>query len=473
MRFTLVAGSLLIVVLPLVFLALAYGYERWIVRRYETLLRAFQPLAVGESKSLAKAARAAGIEVVLLDRTATVEFDSFTGERAIAPSFVGGLAERALEAMTSQAQPEELAEVERSLEPFGARDQIRRALAGETVFAEQTSPSGQIVLFGLAVPRRGGGVAYLTKASRRGIRRLFYFRSDVYKLLAYQLPFALLFTLLFGYWLVRPIEQLARAALVYPRKPLAEQPLLRRNDEVGALARSLTALTKSLEERRRATVEIGADVAHELKNPLATIFASAEFIASMREVTPEKLRMASEHIMGAVERLKLSIDALQSLLRLEASIADELHVELDYAALVNEVLAEYRQDPRYSDYDLRAEIDPQLGRVALVAQRWKELLRNLIDNALVQPTNKRTIVVSARRTADSWFTAVTDFGPGISAGNRDKIFRRFFTQRPADAAPGTGLGLSIVEAVATAHSGTVEVESVVGEGATFRVTIPR
>jgi len=467
MRLTLVAGAVLIVFLPLAFVALAFGYEHWLVQRYETLLRDFQPVG----PDVAARARAAGIEAVLVDKTGAVELDSETGERAVSPSFVGGFAERILEAVTRDRPNEELADVQRGLGPLSERAEMRRALGGESVFTEHVSPSGQIVLFTLAVPRSDGGVAYLAKASRRGIRRLFYFRADIYKLLAYQLPFALLFTLLFGYWLVRPIEQLARAAEVYPQRPLADEALLRRNDEVGALARSLTALTESLEDRRRATVQIGADVAHEFKNPLATIYASAEFIAALREVTPEKLQMASEHIIGSVERLKRSIDALLSLLQLEASIAGEAPTAVGYAALVDEVLAEYRQDPRYCDYELRRDVGPEVGSVSLVAARWKELLRNLLDNALCQPATQKLIIVAATRDATGFVTSVTDHGPGISAGNREQIFRRFFTQRPADVEPGTGLGLSIVKAIADAHHARIEVESTVGDGATFRLVI--
>jgi len=100
------------------------------------------------------------------------------------------------------------------------------------------------------------------------------------------------------------------------------------------------------------------------------------------------------------------------------------------------------------------------------------MLRNLVDNALVQPAADRRIVLGARLDKRGLVTWVTDAGPGISAENQKKIFRRFFTQRPPGAVPGTGLGLSIVESVARAHAAKVEVESKPGQGATFRVTLP-
>ena len=100
------------------------------------------------------------------------------------------------------------------------------------------------------------------------------------------------------------------------------------------------------------------------------------------------------------------------------------------------------------------------------------MLRNLIDNALVQPAADRRIILGARVDEATLVTSVRDAGPGISPENQAQIFRRFFTQRPPGVPPGTGLGLSIVESVAHAHGGRVEVASQPGQGATFRVILP-
>ena len=105
-------------------------------------------------------------------------------------------------------------------------------------------------------------------------------------------------------------------------------------------------------------------------------------------------------------------------------------------------------------------------------RRWQEMLRNLIDNALVQPAADRRITLGARVDEGTLVISVRDAGPGISPENQTKIFRRFFTQRPSGVPPGTGLGLSIVESVAHAHGGRVEVASQPGQGATFRVILP-
>ena len=100
------------------------------------------------------------------------------------------------------------------------------------------------------------------------------------------------------------------------------------------------------------------------------------------------------------------------------------------------------------------------------------MLRNLIDNAVIQPSSKPEVVVRVVREGSQVCTEVQDFGPGIPPGNQALIFRRFFTQRPPGAPAGTGLGLSIVSAVVEAHQGRLELLAPKGGGATFRVILP-
>jgi len=108
-----------------------------------------------------------------------------------------------------------------------------------------------------------------------------------------------------------------------------------------------------------------------------------------------------------------------------------------------------------------------------VAEAWARLLRNLLDNALAQPSTQRRVRVLVTRTLEGLVTDVIDFGPGVSEGNRDKVFRRFFTSRPEGTAPGTGLGLSVVQSVVLAHKGEVRLlPSEPGRGAAFRVVLP-
>jgi two-component system sensor histidine kinase ChvG len=217
-------------------------------------------------------------------------------------------------------------------------------------------------------------------------------------------------------------------------------------------------------------------VAHEFKNPLAIIAASVEFLTSQAGgATPERIGMVAGHVQDAVGRLRRSLDALLTLLRLEATLKEEPREAVPYGELLEELLADYRRDPRWADCTLRAECAADVGAVWIVPHRWEEMLRNLLDNALQQPSLRREVILRAHRRDREIVTEVVDFGPGVSPGNRDKIFRRFFTQRPEGTPAGTGLGLSIVQAIVKAHGGQVTLASDPGPpatGATFVVTLP-
>jgi signal transduction histidine kinase len=310
--------------------------------------------------------------------------------------------------------------------------------------------------------------------SYRGIRRLMLVRKQLLELVVWEIVLALPIVVLFAFGLVRPLNRLAAAARRYPAAPLADPALYARRDEIGALARTLTELAEDLDGRRRAAAELGADIAHEFKNPLATISASAELLVTSSALTPERVDLVARSIGESVDRLRRSIDDLMGLLRLEEAIAAEAREPTAIGGLLEELADEYRRDPKADGWTFAVEVTPPAAAAAPVInrRRWQEMLRNLIDNALVQPAAERRIVLDAYLDKRWLVTSVRDSGPGISPENQKKIFRRFFTQRPAGVPPGTGLGLSIVDSVACAHGARVEVDSQPGQGATFRVILP-
>jgi K+-sensing histidine kinase KdpD len=159
--------------------------------------------------------------------------------------------------------------------------------------------------------------------------------------------------------------------------------------------------------------------------------------------------------------------------RLESSLSEATREQVSYGSWLGALLDSYRADPRYLAFTFELEVAADVTLVPLVAEAWARLVRNLIDNALVQPSSRKLVRVEVRRVGDQLHTDVIDFGPGVSPGNREKVFRRFFTLRPEGVPAGTGLGLSIVEAVAAAHRGTVSLlPTEPARGAAFRVSIP-
>ena len=118
-------------------------------------------------------------------------------------------------------------------------------------------------------------------------------RKQLLELVVYEVVLALPLVVLFAFGLVRPLERLSAAARRYPAAPLADPALYARRDEIGALARTLTDMAEDLDGRRRAAAELGADIAHEFKNPLATIAASAELLVTSPALTPERVDLVA------------------------------------------------------------------------------------------------------------------------------------------------------------------------------------
>jgi signal transduction histidine kinase len=304
------------------------------------------------------------------------------------------------------------------------------------------------------------------------VQRLVFLRQQIYLMVLYEVLLALPLVLLFAFRIVRPIEKLANAARRYPAVPLADEQLLARHDEIATLARILATMAADLERRRQQATDLGADMAHEFKGPLASIAASAELLSSTKPLTPERLALVSGTIDKSVERLRRSLDELLALLRLEQAVPAEAREPVEYRSFLDDLLDDYRRDPRWAGWRFTATVEPEVGTPSLNRARWAELLRNLVDNALVQPASRQEIEVTARRQDGAVITSVRDHGPGISPENGKRIFQRFFTDRPPGAPPGTGLGLSVVETIARAHGAHVALVSPPGAGAQFDVVLP-
>jgi two-component system sensor histidine kinase ChvG len=467
--------GLVLLLLPLVLIGLAATYESRVTEgEREALARAAASIAAtDEAHGAARtqiAVRAHALVARIDARGEVVERIGGAGV-PLESSALGAVGERLF---AGRVQDHSLERADAALPPWSARDEVRAALAGRRAFGSYLTPAGDARLVTLAEPLPGGGVRYLITGSHRGIRRLAVARRQLAQLFLYEVVLATPLVLLFAWRIIRPLERLARAARRYPAAPLADAKLVARTDEIGALSRTLARMADDLDARRRAAADLGADIAHEFKNPLATIAASAELLTSTTPPTPERLRLVSDTIGASVERLRRSIDDLLGLLRLEQALPDEAREPTPLGPFLRSVADEYARDPRTDGwwFDVQAAPDVAALAPALNRARFTELLRNLIENALVQPTTDKRIVLSARREAGELVLSVRDHGPGISAENQARIFTRFFTQRPEGTPPGTGLGLSIVDSVARAHGGRVAVRSEPSKGAEFLVILP-
>lgn len=279
--------------------------------------------------------------------------------------------------------------------------------------------------------------------------------------------------------IVRPLRMLAIAAhrvrlgrsreVVVPRLP-------DRSDEIGALARAISDMSTALRRQIDATEAFAADVAHELKNPLASLRSAVEVLDRVEK--PELRAQLLAVIRDDVGRIDRLITDIADASRLDAELSRTGFQPIDVAALADGLVAAYGIAATAANRPCTVSVERAgLAGPVLIegdANRLAQVLRNLIDNAIsFSPDGGRVTLALASR-GDQVELAVSDQGPGVPAANRRDIFRRFYSERPEgeDFGRHSGLGLSIAGAIVVAHGGQITVEDAPGGGAAFRVLLP-
>ncbi len=247
------------------------------------------------------------------------------------------------------------------------------------------------------------------------------------------------------------------------------------DDELAHLAQVFNGLLARVEEAFERLRRFTADASHELRTPLAAIRSVGE-VGLQRSSSPAALRDVIGSMLEETNRLTVLVDSLLDLAR-----ADRATLELQRAPLA--VLSLVRDatgivDVLVEDKGQRLELSGDAGAmVSGDAVLLRQALVNVVHNAVKYSPVGGVIRVDVRRTADRHVVIeVADTGPGIAAEHQPRLFDRFYRveqERSRDgAAGGAGLGLSIARWTVEAHGGTIAVESVPGDGATFRITLP-
>jgi len=238
----------------------------------------------------------------------------------------------------------------------------------------------------------------------------------------------------------------------------------------GRIVVTLTDIT----QRRRLEVlrrDFVANASHELKTPVAAVRVLAETLLTALPDDPEAGRRFAERIGREAERLDVLVRDLLDLSRVERGTLDVEPVDL--VGLAKEMVGGYGDLAEERRIKLHSELRPQLSMRGDRAQLGL-LLSNLLDNALRYTPARGTVCVRLDGAESRAVIQVSDTGQGIPAGELSRVFERFYRVDKARARQtgGTGLGLAIVRHVAEAHGGTVRVDSELGRGSTFTVSLP-
>jgi len=236
--------------------------------------------------------------------------------------------------------------------------------------------------------------------------------------------------------------------------------------EVRDLARAFNSMTERLEQDEKQRRALLADVTHELRTPLTVMQGNLE--ALLDDVYPRD----DEHLTPILEETRVLARLVEDLrtLALTESGALKLYKEpTDLEVLVEETLASFRAQSDSAGVQLSAAIPNEIPPFELDPVRVREVLANLIANALRHTPVGGKIEVAALMDGDLVTVSVRDTGAGISPDDLPRIFDRFYK---SERSRGTGLGLAIAKNLVTAHGGEIVAESRLGSGTLIRFTLP-
>jgi signal transduction histidine kinase len=238
--------------------------------------------------------------------------------------------------------------------------------------------------------------------------------------------------------------------------------------------RAYEAEHETVEELRRLSA-LRADfvslVSHELRSPMAAVIGSARTLQERwRVLTPEQRESFLALIADETGRLASLIADVLDTSRIEAGTFSYTFEDVDVAELVRDAVAaaQVGQD----EIRLQAKVEQSLPRVRGDRERLRQVLANLVDNAIKYSPVGEEVVVRARADDGRVFVDVSDRGPGIPREQQRAIFEKFGRANTSSAKPGTGLGLFIARSIAEAHGGALDVRSAPEEGATFTLALP-
>lgn len=373
-----------------------------------------------------------------------------------------------------------------------AYQEIVRALTGSPQTAQRRNQQGELVV-SVAVPIQQSrailGVLLLSTEGDDIDKIVQGERMAVFRVFGVVAAVMVILSLFLASTIASPLRKLAAAAdrVRLGVKSREEIPdFSERQDEVGHLSTSIRAMTDALYTRIEAIESFAADVSHELKNPLTSLRSAVETLPLAKNDDSRKRLL--DVIQHDVRRLDRLITDISDASRLDAELAREHSDRVDMKTLLNSLVNAAREVRRNK---VGTEIVFNTGKfpagkkgffVAGHDLRLGQVISNLIENARsFVPEDTGRIEVTLTGEGGRLRVLVEDNGPGIPIENIERIFERFYTDRPASEAFGqnSGLGLSISRQIIEAHGGTLTAENIIDaddpdqmKGARFIVDLP-
>jgi two-component system sensor histidine kinase ChvG len=329
---------------------------------------------------------------------------------------------------------------------------------GQTQIELRTAPDGTPVINAAAPVGVNGGSLMTTRNATDIIEAVRSARTSLLTIIFVALMVSIVLSLYLAATIIQPLRRLGRAAVRVRmgRERAVQVPRMgERADEIGVLARAVSDMTATLRTRIDAVEAFAADVAHEIKNPLASLRSALDTLPRVND--PDLRAQLNDIAAHDVRRIDRLVTEIAEASRVDAEISRATFEEVDLAALFQNLVRTREERGLNAGRTVTLDHGPARKVVMGVPLRLERVAENLLDNAVSFSPPGGEVTVRIERLDRQVVTRVMDHGPGIPEDRREHVFRRFHSDRPEDESFGnhSGLGLAIARSIAEAHDGTL------------------
>ena len=290
----------------------------------------------------------------------------------------------------------------------------------------------------------------------------------------------LIFSLFLNKYILKPIGLLVRFSEAIKKKSnknIDIKNFFVREDEIGKLTKSIDEMTKELQKRTTRAETFSNDLAHEIRNPLASLKSASELLdKTTKKTESEKLLKIINHDAERIERL---ITDYSQMLKDEASWSREQMSKVNLIQIITNVVDDFRQDLKNQNKQINISIKKKIvsknGHYILgIENRLEQVIANLLDNSISFSDENKKIEIEVKEISNNLVILIKDEGPGFSETSPQKIFKRFYSNRPKSFGKHSGLGLNIVKNIVELHEGTISASNRLNKGgAQVEVLLPK
>ena len=290
----------------------------------------------------------------------------------------------------------------------------------------------------------------------------------------------LIFSMFLNKYVLKPIGLLVKYSDSIKKKSSENVNIKKvfvRDDEIGKLTMSIDEMTKELQHRTNRAETFSNDLAHEIRNPLASLKSASELLdKTTGKDESEKLLKIINHDVERIERL---ITDYSQMLKDEASLSREKMSKINLVEIINSVVDDFNQDLINQNKQIRivvkSKIKSENGHFIFgISNRLEQVIANLLDNAISFSQDNQKIEIGLEETSNNLLISVKDEGPGFTETSPQKIFKRFYSNRPKSFGKHSGLGLNIVKNIVQLHKGTIAASNRLNKnGAQVEVLLPK